>query len=208
MRNYTRASRPPRPNQIDFWRAVRDPHAFLRSSGVRLDFPVARGAWNSQQPFWSRGVAPRYPAQLSPHPRREFRTVDYQLRKLVRRRSSSHEHGPRGERVNGLVHRSALYKRGFDAVRRFSDSLGSVRRSRARLARKAPLDQTGTDPIRTRVEEFAARRATSRRALKANERHALICEVKRAELFAVRRSLMRIAGHPGMSRRSVYSYAK
>ncbi|MEJ8851576.1 helix-turn-helix transcriptional regulator [Variovorax rhizosphaerae] len=78
----------------------------------------------------------------------------------------------------------------------------------AQLAPGESLDPAGTDLIRTRIDQFAARLATSPRALKAEDRRALLQELKSAGLLDVRRAMETIAAHLGVSRASVYSYAK
>jgi predicted transcriptional regulator YheO len=78
----------------------------------------------------------------------------------------------------------------------------------AQLAPGESLDPAGADAIRTRIDQFAARLATSPRALKAEDRRALLKELKAAGLLDVRRAMETIAAHLGVSRASVYSYAK
>lgn len=74
------------------------------------------------------------------------------------------------------------------------------------------LDPTGAgagaDTVRARIDQFAARLATTPRALKPEERRALVRELKGAGLLDVRRSMETIAAHLGVSRATVYSYAK
>jgi predicted transcriptional regulator YheO len=50
--------------------------------------------------------------------------------------------------------------------------------------------------------------ATTPRALKAQDRRALLQELKAAGLLDVRRSMETVAAHLGVSRASVYGYAK
>lgn len=77
---------------------------------------------------------------------------------------------------------------------------------------KAPasetLDPAGADMIRARIDEFAARLATTPRALKAQDRRALVKELKSGGLLDLRRATDTVAAHLGVSRASVYSYAK
>lgn len=75
-------------------------------------------------------------------------------------------------------------------------------------APKESLDPSGADAIRARIDQFAARLATSPRALKAEDRRALLKELKSSGLLDVRRSMETIAAHIGVSRAAVYSYAK
>jgi predicted transcriptional regulator YheO len=70
------------------------------------------------------------------------------------------------------------------------------------------LDPASADAIRERIDQFAARLATTPRALKADERRALIRELKTVGLLDVRRSMETVAAHLGISRASAYSYAK
>ncbi|ARU90778.1 DNA-binding protein [Pseudomonas sp. M30-35] len=70
------------------------------------------------------------------------------------------------------------------------------------------LDPAGTDAIRARIDQFAARLATTPRALKAGDRRALVQELKAAGLLDLRRAMETVAAHLGVSRASVYSYAK
>ncbi len=70
------------------------------------------------------------------------------------------------------------------------------------------LDPAGSDLLRARIDAFAARLATTPRALKADDRRALLQELKGAGLLDVRRAMETVAAHLGVSRASVYSYAK
>ena len=70
------------------------------------------------------------------------------------------------------------------------------------------LDPAGADVIRERIDQFAGRLATTPRALKARDRRALLQELKAAGLLDVRRSMETVAAHLGVSRASVYGYAK
>lgn len=66
----------------------------------------------------------------------------------------------------------------------------------------------GADTVRARIDQFAARLATTPRALKPEERRALVRELKGDGLLDLRRSMETIAAHLGVSRATVYSYAK
>lgn len=66
----------------------------------------------------------------------------------------------------------------------------------------------GADAIRTHIEQFAARRSTTPRALKAGERLALLRELDDSGLLGMRRAMETIAAHLGVSRATVYNYAK
>lgn len=70
------------------------------------------------------------------------------------------------------------------------------------------LDPGGADAIRARIDAFAARLATTPRALRPEDRRALVQELKAAGLLELRRAMDTIAAHLGVSRASVYSYAK
>ncbi len=66
----------------------------------------------------------------------------------------------------------------------------------------------GADAIRAHIEQFAARLSTTPRALKADDRRALLRELDDAGLLEMRRSMETIAAHLGVSRATVYNYAK
>jgi predicted transcriptional regulator YheO len=70
------------------------------------------------------------------------------------------------------------------------------------------LNPAGADAIRARIDQFAARRATTPRALKTEERRTLLRELKEAGCLQVRRSAEIIAAHLGVSRATVYADAK
>ena len=70
------------------------------------------------------------------------------------------------------------------------------------------LDPASADLIRARIDQFAGRLATTPRALKAQDRRALLKELKAAGLLDVRRSMETVAAHLGVSRTAVYGYAK
>lgn len=70
------------------------------------------------------------------------------------------------------------------------------------------LDPSGADAIRARIDQFAARLATTPRALKTADRRALMRELKDAGCMDVRRAMETVASHLGVSRAAVYTYAK
>lgn len=70
------------------------------------------------------------------------------------------------------------------------------------------LDPIGAEAIRSRIDQFAARMATTARALKAEDRRVLVKELRTAGLLDVRRAMNVVAAHLGVSRASVYSYGK
>jgi predicted transcriptional regulator YheO len=78
----------------------------------------------------------------------------------------------------------------------------------ARSAPRESLNPSGSDAIRARIDQFAARRATTPRALKAEDRRALLRELKDAGCMQLRRSSDIIAAHLGISRATVYADAK
>ena len=70
------------------------------------------------------------------------------------------------------------------------------------------LSPASADAIRARIDQFAARRATTPRALNAEDRRTLLRELKDAGCMEVRRSSEIIAAHLGISRATVYADAK
>ncbi|WP_256079234.1 transcriptional regulator [Massilia sp. YIM B04103] len=86
--------------------------------------------------------------------------------------------------------------------------LGQFSSVDANAAIQESLDPAGADAIRARIDQFAARLATTPRALKADERRNLLRELKSAGLLDMRRAMEIIAQHLGVSRATVYNYAK
>lgn len=70
------------------------------------------------------------------------------------------------------------------------------------------LEPAGADTIRARIDQFAARLATTPRALKADERKALMRELKEAGLGDVRRAMDIVASYLNVSRATVYNDAR
>jgi predicted transcriptional regulator YheO len=70
------------------------------------------------------------------------------------------------------------------------------------------LSPTGAETIRARIDQFAARLATTPRALKTEDRRLLLRELKDAGCLEVRRSPEIIAAHLGVSRATVYADTK
>lgn len=70
------------------------------------------------------------------------------------------------------------------------------------------LDPSGADAIRARIDQFAARLATTPRALKAADRRLLMQELKEAGVMDIRRAMETVASHLWVSRAAVYTYAK
>jgi len=70
------------------------------------------------------------------------------------------------------------------------------------------LEPVGADGIRARIDQFAARLATTPRALKADERKALMRELKESGLSDVRRAMEIVAAYLNVSRATVYNDAR
>ena len=70
------------------------------------------------------------------------------------------------------------------------------------------LDPSGADVIRARIDQFAARLATTPRALKTADRRVLMQELKDSGCLDIRRAMETVASHLGVSRAAVYTYAK
>jgi len=70
------------------------------------------------------------------------------------------------------------------------------------------LDPSNAEALRNRIDQFAARLATTPRALSAKDRRALMRELKKSGCLDVRRSMETAALHLGVSRATVYSDAK
>lgn len=70
------------------------------------------------------------------------------------------------------------------------------------------LNPAGAEAIRARIDAFAARIASTPRTLKADERRALMRELKEAGCLEVRRSMEIVAAHLGVSRATVYVDAR
>ncbi|HEC8327232.1 TPA: PAS domain-containing protein [Providencia rettgeri] len=73
---------------------------------------------------------------------------------------------------------------------------------------KEHIEPNGSEAIRHRIDQYAATLAATPRTLKAEERKNLI-EILRSEgLLDVKKSMETVAQHLGVSRASVYLYAK
>jgi len=70
------------------------------------------------------------------------------------------------------------------------------------------LEPAGADAIRARIDQFAARLATTPRALKADERKALMRELKESGLSDVRRAMDIVSAYLNVSRATVYNDAR
>lgn len=66
------------------------------------------------------------------------------------------------------------------------------------------LHPAGAEAIRTRIDLYAARHATTPRTLQTEERRTLLRELKEAGFLEVRRAAEIIAAHLGVSRATVY----
>lgn len=76
------------------------------------------------------------------------------------------------------------------------------------VAPKESLNPAGADALRARIDQFAARMASTPRALRTDERRALLRELKDSGCMDIRRAMETVARHLGVSRAAVYSYAK
>jgi predicted transcriptional regulator YheO len=70
------------------------------------------------------------------------------------------------------------------------------------------MGPSGADAIRLRIDQFAARHGTTPRALKADERKALMRELKESGLSDVRRAMDIVAAYLNVSRATVYNDAR
>ncbi len=70
------------------------------------------------------------------------------------------------------------------------------------------MGPSGADAIRLRIDQFAARLGTTPRALKADERKALMRELKESGLSDVRRAMDIVAAYLNVSRATVYNDAR
>ncbi|WP_058910033.1 helix-turn-helix transcriptional regulator [Entomohabitans teleogrylli] len=67
---------------------------------------------------------------------------------------------------------------------------------------------TGSEAIRQRIDSYAAKRATTARALNVADRRALIQALRKEGLLEVRKSMDTVAQHLGISRATAYLYAR
>jgi len=70
------------------------------------------------------------------------------------------------------------------------------------------LEPNGSEAIRKYIDQFAARLATTARALKTADRKALLQELREQGLLDMKKSMETVAQHIGVSRASVYLYAR
>ncbi|HZR76610.1 helix-turn-helix transcriptional regulator [Bradyrhizobium sp.] len=78
----------------------------------------------------------------------------------------------------------------------------------AQNAPRESLNPASAEAIRARIDQFAARRATTPRALNAEDRRLLLRELKDSGCMELRRSAEIVAAHLGISRATVYADAK
>ncbi|MYM70655.1 transcriptional regulator [Duganella sp. FT134W] len=93
----------------------------------------------------------------------------------------------------------------FRSLNSMLTQFGSVDTAIAVSETMAPA---GADAIRQRIDQFAARLGTTPRALKADERKALMRELKEAGLSDVRRAMDIVAAYLNVSRATVYNDAR
>jgi predicted transcriptional regulator YheO len=70
------------------------------------------------------------------------------------------------------------------------------------------LDPANAEAIRRRIDQHAARLATSPQLLKSDERRALLHELKTGGFLDVRRAIEIAASHLGISRATAYNDIK
>jgi predicted transcriptional regulator YheO len=92
--------------------------------------------------------------------------------------------------------------------RSLQNALGQFGTIDAGTALKESLDPAGANALRARIDQFAARIASTPRSLKTDERRALLRELKESGFMDIRRAMETVALHLGVSRAAVYSYAK
>jgi predicted transcriptional regulator YheO len=92
--------------------------------------------------------------------------------------------------------------------RSLQNALGQFGAIATGAAMKESLDPAGADALRARIDQFAARIASTPRSLRTDERRALLRELKDSGSMDIRRAMEIVALHLGVSRAAVYSYAK
>lgn len=93
----------------------------------------------------------------------------------------------------------------FRSLNTMLTQFGSVDTTAAVNETMAP---PGADAIRQRIDQFAARIGSTPRALKADERRALMRELKECGLSDVRRAMDTVAAYLNVSRATVYNDAR
>ena len=92
--------------------------------------------------------------------------------------------------------------------RSLQNALGQFGAVDTGVAPKESLNPAGADALRARIDQFAARMASTPRTLRTEERRALLRELKDSGCMDIRRAMETVARHLGVSRAAVYSYAK
>ncbi len=92
--------------------------------------------------------------------------------------------------------------------RGLQSAVGQFIQTDSNAAMKESLDPAGAESIRARIDGFAARLATTPRALKAEDRRVLLKELRDAGALDIRRAMEIVAHYLGVSRATVYSDAK
>lgn len=92
--------------------------------------------------------------------------------------------------------------------RGLQSAVGQFVRVDAGATTQESLDPAGADLIRARIDQFAARLATTPRALKTEDRRALLKELKESGIMEIRRAMEVTAQYLGVSRATVYSDTK
>jgi predicted transcriptional regulator YheO len=93
----------------------------------------------------------------------------------------------------------------FGALQSMLSQFGNVSKA---TSVKESLDPVGADLIRQRIDQFAARLATTPRALRTEDRRTLMRELQESGVMDIRRAMEVIALHLGVSRATVYNDAK
>lgn len=93
----------------------------------------------------------------------------------------------------------------FRSLNTMLTQFGSVDTAAAVNETMAPA---GADAIRQRIDQFAARLGSTPRALKADQRKALMRELKECGLSDVRRAMDIVAAYLNVSRATVYNDAR
>jgi predicted transcriptional regulator YheO len=92
--------------------------------------------------------------------------------------------------------------------RGLQSAVGQFVRVDTDAATKESLDPAGADLIRQRIDQFAAKLATTPRSLKTGDRRTLLRELRDSGVLEIRRAMEIAALYLGVSRATVYSDAK
>jgi predicted transcriptional regulator YheO len=90
----------------------------------------------------------------------------------------------------------------------FQSALAQFLRIDLSGAGRESFSPVSADPIRARIDEYAARLASTPRTLKAGDRRSLLQELKQSGCLNVRHSMNVVAAHLGVSRATAYANAK